>query len=65
MLLNGKRMLILATFLAISLYGLAGCKEDKPAPSASGYYTGEMKPKTTAKSTAAGAPASKNQAGDP
>jgi hypothetical protein len=65
MLLNGRRMLLLATFLSISIFGIAGCKEDKPAPSAPGYYTGDMKPKATAKSPASGAPASKNQAGAP
>jgi ABC-type oligopeptide transport system substrate-binding subunit len=45
---------------------LAGCKEDKPPPTAAGFYDGPMKPKgaTTNPKTAAGGQSS-SAAGQP
>ena len=65
MSLYNKQSLLRIAFLAISISGIAGCKQDTPPPSAPGYYNGDMKAKSNAKSDASGPSDAKNQAGSP
>ena len=71
-----KHTLLCAVIAICIAFALTGCKEDKPPPSTSGYYSGPMKPKAassgktddatpTGSKSDSGPNTTKNKAGDP